>query len=98
MTSQKAGVDCVLWSPLWPNVMLHTPYRVDSTNHPSGSKPNGSNTTSSCSSILRRSAPSRTRQLGRDRKSTRLNSSHITLSYAVFCLKKKNEHLLAHHT
>ena len=26
---------------------------------------------------------------GRDRKSTRLNSSHITISYAVFCLKKK---------
>src|SRR5437773_6285489 len=26
----------------------------------------------------------------RDRKSTRLNSSHITTSYAVFCLKKKN--------
>src|SRR5437773_9206594 len=25
---------------------------------------------------------------GRDRKSTRLNSSHITISYAVFCLKK----------
>jgi len=25
-----------------------------------------------------------------DRKSTRLNSSHITNSYAVFCLKKKN--------
>src|SRR5437773_4046748 len=25
-----------------------------------------------------------------DRKSTRLNSSHITTSYAVFCLKKKN--------
>src|SRR5437773_6152983 len=25
-----------------------------------------------------------------DRKSTRLNSSHITSSYAVFCLKKKN--------
>src|SRR5471032_1140402 len=27
----------------------------------------------------------------KDRKSTRLNSSHITISYAVFCLKKKNE-------
>src|SRR5207248_8418512 len=27
---------------------------------------------------------------GRDRKSTRLNSSHRTISYAVFCLKKKN--------
>src|SRR5207248_9773063 len=27
----------------------------------------------------------------RDRKSTRLNSSHRTISYAVFCLKKKNK-------
>src|SRR5256885_9158182 len=26
----------------------------------------------------------------RDRKSTRLNSSHLVMSYAVFCLKKKN--------
>src|ERR1022692_522872 len=29
-------------------------------------------------------------QLGIDRKSTRLNSSHLVISYAVFCLKKKN--------
>src|SRR5437660_5704320 len=39
-------------------------------------------------------APSRAladRQLAaRDRKSTRLNSSHVAISYAVFCLKKKN--------
>src|SRR3989475_3913626 len=28
-----------------------------------------------------------------DRKSTRLNSSHSQISYAVFCLKKKNTHL-----
>src|SRR5690349_22686397 len=27
-----------------------------------------------------------------DRKSTRLNSSHVEISYAVFCLKKKKEH------
>src|SRR5438874_5713660 len=27
-----------------------------------------------------------------DRKSTRLNSSHVEISYAVFCLKKKNKH------
>src|SRR5690625_5510846 len=27
----------------------------------------------------------------RDRKSTRLNSSHVAISYAVFCLKKKNQ-------
>src|SRR5699024_12761814 len=27
-----------------------------------------------------------------DRKSTRLNSSHVSISYAVFCLKKKTKH------
>src|SRR5690625_9688 len=31
----------------------------------------------------------RTFYVGRDRKSTRLNSSHVAISYAVFCLKKK---------
>src|SRR3712207_8506568 len=35
----------------------------------------------------RRGPPARKRQ---DRKSTRLNSSHANISYAVFCLKKKN--------
>src|SRR3712207_7352732 len=30
-----------------------------------------------------------------DRKSTRLNSSHANISYAVFCLKKKNEIILS---
>src|SRR5438067_10097044 len=37
------------------------------------------------------------RRLGaadRDRKSTRLNSSHVSISYAVFCLKKKRNKLL----
>src|SRR5690606_40394948 len=29
-------------------------------------------------------------RLCKDRKSTRLNSSHVKISYAVFCLKKKN--------
>src|SRR5690349_22551216 len=29
---------------------------------------------------------------GADRKSTRLNSSHVEISYAVFCLKKKTQH------
>src|SRR5690349_22811341 len=40
---------------------------------------------------------------GQDRKSTRLNSSHVEISYAVFCLKKKNKnnnttktHILCH--
>src|SRR3712207_8912091 len=30
-------------------------------------------------------------RLGQDRKSTRLNSSHANISYAVFCLKKKKK-------
>src|SRR5438270_9862873 len=38
----------------------------------------------------RRAAP-RERQRRLDRKSTRLNSSHSQISYAVFCLKKKNK-------
>src|SRR5439155_8978007 len=31
-----------------------------------------------------------------DRKSTRLNSSHVAISYAVFCLKKKKIHIQIH--
>src|SRR2546430_8040621 len=43
------------------------------------------------------------RQLGllrraRDRKSTRLNSSHSQISYAVFCLKKKKLYIHMSHT
>src|SRR5256885_12556135 len=34
----------------------------------------------------------------RDRKSTRLNSSHLVISYAVFCLKKKKTKLPSTHT
>src|SRR5256885_5407488 len=40
----------------------------------------------------REPGPARGRSAGRallDRKSTRLNSSHLVISYAVFCLKKK---------
>src|SRR5690554_7614349 len=34
----------------------------------------------------------------RDRKSTRLNSSHVRISYAVFCLKKKTTKYISHYT
>src|SRR2546427_2175932 len=48
-----------------------------------------------CYSSPRRSCRSwrrgRTSQPGTDRKSTRLNSSHSQISYAVFCLKKKKK-------
>src|SRR5690606_40833276 len=35
--------------------------------------------------------PARLARLGPDRKSTRLNSSHVKISYAVVCLKKKTK-------
>src|SRR5579872_4915517 len=34
---------------------------------------------------------------GPDRKSTRLNSCHVRISYAVFCLKKKNDTIAGQH-
>src|SRR5256885_11347045 len=42
--------------------------------------------------LPRTSSTCRTRPDRRDRKSTRLNSSHLVISYAVFCLKKKKKH------
>src|SRR5207302_10146240 len=43
---------------------------------------------------IRRVGDQKTRRISfscRDRKSTRLNSSHVKISYAVFCLKKKKK-------
>src|SRR5947207_4390182 len=53
----------------------------------------GSHDVKECRGIRRhgkdhQAAPGR---IPRDRKSTRLNSSHTVISYAVFCLKKKNK-------
>src|SRR5690606_42013707 len=39
----------------------------------------------------RECAAQKLRPVGTDRKSTRLNSSHVKISYAVFCLKKKKK-------
>src|SRR5690349_25115854 len=38
-----------------------------------------------------RTMPSEQEAIDKDRKSTRLNSSHVEISYAVFCLKKKKK-------
>src|SRR2546429_2931618 len=48
----------------------------------------------------KRDRPRRVLSIGskRDRKSTRLNSSHGYISYAVFCLKKKKTIILTTHT
>src|SRR5437870_10901505 len=43
------------------------------------------------SQAARRHGDHRLVQQGEDRKSTRLNSSHVAISYAVFCLKKKKK-------
>src|SRR5690349_21903020 len=44
---------------------------------------------SPCGSDASRTSADADNDAGRDRKSTRLNSSHVEISYAVFCLKKK---------
>src|SRR5260221_4927998 len=41
--------------------------------------------------MMHTSAATGVRAIAKDRKSTRLNSSHTVISYAVFCLKKNNE-------
>src|SRR5258708_27374318 len=45
---------------------------------------------SSSGSVMAARKGDETRGISTDRKSTRLNSSHQIISYAVFCLKKKN--------
>src|SRR6266446_7715263 len=41
-----------------------------------------------------RARPRQCERGGGDRKSTRLNSSHLVISYAVFCLKKKKKKII----
>src|SRR5438045_8091154 len=45
-------------------------------------------TATTCSAVI---GTTEKRRASRDRKSTRLNSSHLGISYAVFCLKKKKK-------
>src|SRR6267142_3076741 len=53
--------------------------------------PSSTRVTSCCSPMAARGLPTPTPSPARrDRKSTRLNSRHMSISYAVFCFKKKN--------
>src|SRR3712207_8619782 len=52
--------------------------------------------TSSHGAAIESRAEQRADVASRDRKSTRLNSSHANISYAVFCLKKKKEITVLH--
>src|SRR3712207_7668643 len=59
--------------------------------HPGGALASRSWTHITVTGVLIGRPPTTGRQYGpSDRKSTRLNSSHANISYAVFCLKKKN--------
>src|SRR5699024_12719894 len=67
-------------SPVVPGSVRADPVRRRSNSIAAASGPG-------CRSCAERSRPWRRR----DRKSTRLNSSHVSISYAVFCLEKKTK-------
>src|SRR5438067_9969628 len=48
-------------------------------------------TPSSCHGVVELPGKKKCQEMLTDRKSTRLNSSHVSISYAVFCLKKKKK-------
>src|SRR2546426_8826230 len=66
------------------------PISVSSSKRASAS---ASRSASNCSQRVRKPSAPKTQSMRafRDRKSTRLNSSHLVISYAVFCLKKKKK-------
>src|SRR5947209_12527393 len=47
--------------------------------------------------LLKKPTPEKIAEIRADRKSTRLNSSHANISYAVFCLKKKKKTVKSGH-
>src|SRR3712207_8247204 len=77
-------------STLFPYTTLFRSYRAEHRDE-SGREENGQSPShaspSLVVSVFREPPPAAGRL---DRKSTRLNSSHANISYAVFCLKKKN--------
>src|SRR2546427_9058584 len=67
-----------------PSIWRHPPLKVSTSSF--------TFSTTITSAITQAIAPSQRGATSADRKSTRLNSSHSQISYAVFCLKKKNRH------
>src|SRR5690349_24163193 len=78
-------------STLFPYTTLFRSDRVDAAGAPGAGGAGGRHP------ALRRRGTRRERHHAarlQDRKSTRLNSSHVEISYAVFCLKKKKNHII----
>src|SRR2546422_8359522 len=68
------------------------PYTTLFRSHPSGARSGDAHrATGGAAALLPAAGRGRRNRLPQDRKSTRLNSSHGYISYAVFCLKKKIE-------
>src|SRR3712207_7270412 len=65
--------------------------RWSATPHSARATARSGTSTAAISGTSRWRPPSPVRPTRRDRKSTRLNSSHANISYAVFCLKKKKQ-------
>src|SRR5437773_9221077 len=80
-------------STLFPYTTLFRSGEVDETDAGSRHRGSGMKITKLQAYILRAPDTGRAHWVSHftDRKSTRLNSSHITISYAVFCLKKKKK-------
>src|SRR5688500_20093100 len=75
-------------STLFPYTTL---FRSRSRRHRRSPEPGPSRRAHVDARRFRRHHDLRRRDLPEDRKSTRLNSSHLVISYAVFCLKKKTK-------
>src|SRR2546430_6042278 len=78
-------------STLFPYTTL---FRSAAWRPPPGGAADG--TRSAGPTSARSPAAGRAHPPGSDRKSTRLNSSHSQISYAVFCLKKKKKKIVKH--
>src|SRR5207249_8185854 len=65
-------------------------FKVETHNHPSAIDPYGGANTG-LGGVIRDPMGTGLGAKPIDRKSTRLNSSHVSISYAVFCLKKKKQ-------
>src|SRR5207253_8778581 len=70
-------------APLFPYTTLFRSLASAVRTPREGAEPSSMDSATSAVQVLRIHA-------ARDRKSTRLNSSHVAISYAVFCLKKNN--------
>src|SRR5438034_3943503 len=84
-------------STLFPYTTLFRSRRVTRVHaHPFAREQSGGGHAALPQPNHRHDSPSPPRVGNQDRKSTRLNSSHTVISYAVFCLKKKKQKKIRH--